>query len=191
MTVIAKYLQTLIQLPFTLSYMLHTSMIICINVTYSSFHSSHQTELYAEVPATCLPIVYSPEYNITFMGLEKLHPFDAGKWGKVIRFLKGVQHNCRWSLPGRHSDQCVRWSMKYDTKRIGESKSCKSVQEWRVVGRYRWRDAEKDREKSNQWGRDNEGSWTPFGNRSKRMLASQLLLQGQGQSVTLAALQIN
>uniref|UniRef100_A0A8C1LTK8 Uncharacterized protein n=1 Tax=Cyprinus carpio TaxID=7962 RepID=A0A8C1LTK8_CYPCA len=51
----------------------------------------HQTELYAEVPATCLPIVYSPEYNITFMGLEKLHPFDAGKWGKVIRFLKEEQ----------------------------------------------------------------------------------------------------
>uniref|UniRef100_A0A8D1BX61 Histone deacetylase 11 n=1 Tax=Sus scrofa TaxID=9823 RepID=A0A8D1BX61_PIG len=22
------------------------------------------------------------------MGLEKLHPFDAGKWGKVISFLK-------------------------------------------------------------------------------------------------------
>jgi len=33
--------------------------------------------------------VYSPDYNITFMGLEKLHPFDAGKWGKVINFLKG------------------------------------------------------------------------------------------------------
>ncbi|XP_059393994.1 histone deacetylase 11 isoform X1 [Carassius carassius] len=52
---------------------------------------SHQTELYTEVPETCLPIVYSPEYNITFMGLEKLHPFDAGKWGKVIRFLKEEQ----------------------------------------------------------------------------------------------------
>ncbi|XP_021335266.2 histone deacetylase 11 isoform X1 [Danio rerio] len=52
---------------------------------------SHHTELYAEVPASCLPIVYSPEYNITFMGLEKLHPFDAGKWGKVIRFLKEEQ----------------------------------------------------------------------------------------------------
>ncbi|XP_016088119.1 histone deacetylase 11 isoform X2 [Sinocyclocheilus grahami] len=52
---------------------------------------SHQTELYAEVPLTCLPIVYSPEYNITFMGLEKLHPFDAGKWGKVIRFLNEEQ----------------------------------------------------------------------------------------------------
>lgn len=32
--------------------------------------------------------MYSPRYNITFMGLEKLHPFDAGKWGKVINFLK-------------------------------------------------------------------------------------------------------
>ncbi|XP_057217986.1 histone deacetylase 11 isoform X1 [Triplophysa rosa] len=52
---------------------------------------SHQTELYSEVPASCLPIVYSPMYNITFMGLEKLHPFDAGKWGKVIHFLKEEQ----------------------------------------------------------------------------------------------------
>ncbi|XP_035244624.1 histone deacetylase 11 isoform X3 [Anguilla rostrata] len=52
---------------------------------------SHRTELYIEVPPTCLPIVYSPEYNITFMGLEKLHPFDAGKWGKVIHFLKEEQ----------------------------------------------------------------------------------------------------
>ncbi|ROI16177.1 Histone deacetylase 11 [Anabarilius grahami] len=66
-------------------------MRVIIYITYSSFHSSHQTELYAEVPASCLPIVYSPEYNITFMGLEKLHPFDAGKWGKVIRFLKEEQ----------------------------------------------------------------------------------------------------
>ncbi|KAG7478103.1 hypothetical protein MATL_G00076750 [Megalops atlanticus] len=52
---------------------------------------AHRTELYTEVPPTCLPIVYSPEYNITFMGLEKLHPFDAGKWGKVIHFLKEEQ----------------------------------------------------------------------------------------------------
>ncbi|KAM9443922.1 histone deacetylase 11 isoform 2-T2 [Clarias gariepinus] len=52
---------------------------------------SHQTELYERVPETCLPIVYSPAYNITFMGLEKLHPFDAGKWGKVIHFLKEEQ----------------------------------------------------------------------------------------------------
>lgn len=44
----------------------------------------HSTQLYQHVPETRWPIVYSPRYNITFMGLEKLHPFDAGKWGKVI-----------------------------------------------------------------------------------------------------------
>ncbi|KAM6325621.1 histone deacetylase 11 isoform 3-T3 [Podargus strigoides] len=48
----------------------------------------HRTELYEAPPAACWPIVYSPDYNITFVGLEKLHPFDAGKWGKVINFLK-------------------------------------------------------------------------------------------------------
>lgn len=49
----------------------------------------HRTALYEDPPAACWPIVYSPDYNITFVGLEKLHPFDAGKWGKVINFLKG------------------------------------------------------------------------------------------------------
>ncbi|KAM9098902.1 histone deacetylase 11 isoform X1 [Sarcophilus harrisii] len=48
----------------------------------------HDTKLYQEVSKTCWPIIYSPRYNITFMGLEKLHPFDAGKWGKVVHFLK-------------------------------------------------------------------------------------------------------
>ncbi|XP_062829799.1 histone deacetylase 11 isoform X2 [Anolis carolinensis] len=48
----------------------------------------HKTELYQNFPSACWPIVYSPDYNITFMGLEKLHPFDSGKWGKVINFLK-------------------------------------------------------------------------------------------------------
>ncbi|XP_058488796.1 histone deacetylase 11 isoform X2 [Solea solea] len=52
---------------------------------------SHPTELYTSISPTCLPIVYHPDYNITFMGLEKLHPFDAGKWGKVIHFLKEEQ----------------------------------------------------------------------------------------------------
>lgn len=51
----------------------------------------HATQLYQHVPESRWPIVYSPRYNITFMGLEKLHPFDAGKWGKVISFLKGMQ----------------------------------------------------------------------------------------------------
>ncbi|XP_060036322.1 histone deacetylase 11 isoform X1 [Erinaceus europaeus] len=48
----------------------------------------HPSHLYQHVSEARWPIVYSPRYNITFLGLEKLHPFDAGKWGKVIGFLK-------------------------------------------------------------------------------------------------------
>lgn len=43
-----------------------------------------------EVTANQWPIVYSEDYNIGFMGLEKLHPFDSGKWGKVFQYLKGM-----------------------------------------------------------------------------------------------------
>ncbi|XP_077539374.1 histone deacetylase 11 isoform X4 [Haemaphysalis longicornis] len=35
-----------------------------------------------------LPVVYSSAYNISFYGLEKVHPFDAGKWGKVFDGLR-------------------------------------------------------------------------------------------------------
>lgn len=48
----------------------------------------HSTELYIKITDVQWPIVYTPEYNIGFLGLEKLHPFDAGKWGKVFEFLK-------------------------------------------------------------------------------------------------------
>nr|CAB3252067.1 histone deacetylase 11 [Phallusia mammillata] len=36
---------------------------------------------------TSWPIVYDAGYNITFMGVEKLHPFDSSKWGRVHNFL--------------------------------------------------------------------------------------------------------
>ncbi|XP_040264183.1 histone deacetylase 11 [Bufo bufo] len=48
----------------------------------------HETKLYQDIPASRWPIVYSSDYNITFIGLEKLHPFDSGKWGKIINFLR-------------------------------------------------------------------------------------------------------
>lgn len=50
--------------------------------------NKHNTDLYVPVKPTQWPIVYGPEYNIGFLGLERLHPFDAGKWGKVYNFLK-------------------------------------------------------------------------------------------------------
>ncbi len=34
-----------------------------------------------------IPIVFSPQYDISFLGLEKLHPFDTSKYGKVHRYL--------------------------------------------------------------------------------------------------------
>lgn len=35
-----------------------------------------------------LPIVYSDKYNISFMGLEKLHPFDSCKYMNIVKCLK-------------------------------------------------------------------------------------------------------
>ncbi|KAG2455039.1 hypothetical protein HYH02_000864 [Chlamydomonas schloesseri] len=35
-----------------------------------------------------LPVVYHPSYNISFFGIEKLHPFDSGKFAKVVKALK-------------------------------------------------------------------------------------------------------
>ncbi|XP_072438326.1 histone deacetylase 11 isoform X3 [Chiloscyllium punctatum] len=48
----------------------------------------HNTNLYIDLLSTQWPIVYSSDYNISFLGLEKLHPFDSGKWGKIVHFLK-------------------------------------------------------------------------------------------------------
>jgi histone deacetylase 11 len=36
---------------------------------------------------TRLPIIYSPRYDIRVLGIEKLHPFDSEKYGKVYRYL--------------------------------------------------------------------------------------------------------
>ncbi len=34
-----------------------------------------------------LPIIFSPDYDISILGLENLHPFDSKKYGKVFRYL--------------------------------------------------------------------------------------------------------
>ncbi|PAA63532.1 hypothetical protein BOX15_Mlig012185g2 [Macrostomum lignano] len=49
--------------------------------------TSYLSPLYISVPESSWPIVYHPSYNISFAGLEKLHPFDSGKWGKIVGFL--------------------------------------------------------------------------------------------------------
>ncbi len=49
------------------------------------------TKLYVKVDKSMWPIVYHKIYNISFFGMEKLHPFDAGKWGKIYKFLKDAR----------------------------------------------------------------------------------------------------
>ncbi|XP_076330785.1 histone deacetylase 11 isoform X3 [Tachypleus tridentatus] len=44
--------------------------------------------LYFDISPDQIPIIYASEYNITFGGLEKVHPFDAAKWHNVHTFLK-------------------------------------------------------------------------------------------------------
>ncbi|KAJ8637843.1 hypothetical protein MRB53_012110 [Persea americana] len=50
------------------------------------------SKLYLDVPPSKVPLIYSASYDISFLGLEKLHPFDSSKWGRICRFLitKGI-----------------------------------------------------------------------------------------------------
>lgn len=49
---------------------------------------------YVELGGWCskkLPIAYADIYNIGFMGLERFHPFDSKKFGKVVRNLEASE----------------------------------------------------------------------------------------------------
>ncbi|XP_047003568.1 histone deacetylase 11 [Schistocerca americana] len=50
------------------------------------------TRLYIEIRHNQWPIVYRKEYNVHFLGVEKLHPFDANKWGNIFQYLKDELH---------------------------------------------------------------------------------------------------
>lgn len=43
--------------------------------------------LYLKVGQDKWPILYSSAYDITFGGLEKIHPFDSSKWRRVYQLL--------------------------------------------------------------------------------------------------------
>lgn len=47
----------------------------------------YESKLYTKVKIDQKPIIYDDIYNISFCGLEKLHPFDSGKWGKIVTIL--------------------------------------------------------------------------------------------------------
>lgn len=35
-----------------------------------------------------LPLIFRAEYDIFFWGLERCHPFDTAKWGRVARLVQ-------------------------------------------------------------------------------------------------------
>ncbi|KAL9176710.1 hypothetical protein ABFS82_01G013800 [Erythranthe guttata] len=45
------------------------------------------SKLYFDVHTSKAPLIYSSSYDISFLGIEKLHPFDSSKWGRICRFL--------------------------------------------------------------------------------------------------------
>lgn len=45
------------------------------------------SKLYFDVQSSKVPVIYSPSYDIAFLGIEKLHPFDSSKWGRICQFL--------------------------------------------------------------------------------------------------------
>ncbi|KAK4599103.1 hypothetical protein RGQ29_009245 [Quercus rubra] len=46
-----------------------------------------KSKLYFDVPLSKVPVIYAASYDIAFLGIEKLHPFDSTKWGRICRFL--------------------------------------------------------------------------------------------------------
>ncbi|XP_053545370.1 LOW QUALITY PROTEIN: histone deacetylase 11 [Bombina bombina] len=75
----------------------------------------HLTELYKDVPSTCWPIVYSSAYNITFMGLEKLHHLIQ-EMGKVINFLKVTDESIVTCKEATEEDLSVVHTRRYLNK---------------------------------------------------------------------------
>lgn len=84
--------------------------------------SAHRSGLLADIPPGLVPIVYHPDYNISFLGLEKLHPFDAGKWGKVIHFLRGEVKREAERLTERTRPQTNAYGSAWEAKQGVEDK---------------------------------------------------------------------
>lgn len=51
-----------------------------------------------------LPIAYASDYNIGFLGMERFHPFDSKKFGKVVQNLTVSKLLCPSMVRAAHLD---------------------------------------------------------------------------------------
>ncbi|KIH68697.1 hypothetical protein ANCDUO_00964 [Ancylostoma duodenale] len=49
------------------------------------------TDLLVDISDHQCPLVFHEIYDVKMFGIEKCHPFDAGKWGRVYAKLKEWQ----------------------------------------------------------------------------------------------------
>jgi len=79
---------------------------ICTKNFFSKFKSSSQSKSVASLNFKKIPIVFHKNYDISFWGLEKLHPFDSCKYGKIADYIvKNCSiDRCRFYTPDPVTD---------------------------------------------------------------------------------------
>ncbi|KAJ4789121.1 Histone deacetylase 2 [Rhynchospora pubera] len=64
-----------------------------------------------------VPFICSSSYDLSFLGIEKLHPFDSSKWGRLCQFLieEGLveKSNVLGPLEPSMDDLLVVYSQRY------------------------------------------------------------------------------
>ena len=74
-----------------------------------------------------IPIIYSPKYNITLFGIQKLHPFDTEKYKKVYKYLRynvGIEKD-QFYIPEKVSEE--------DLKLVHTERYLKSLNQSKVI----------------------------------------------------------
>ena len=62
-------------------------IFLCIKGCLLKNSVQRPTKKYLDDLSQCIPIVYSPDYNIHAFGLEKCHPFDSSKYRRIYADL--------------------------------------------------------------------------------------------------------
>ncbi len=73
---------------------------------------SPETQVFSQpyqIPANKLPIFYRPEYNISLFGIEKFHPFDSKKFGRIFKelIMLGTLHSDEVVAPPFPSEELL------------------------------------------------------------------------------------